>query len=87
MDRAELHAIRSGPWKLHIRQREPVNYSKWFDLEQPDLYHLEHDVGELHDVAAKNPDVVKDLMERLEQHRSSIENVTDQLAIPIVQPK
>ena len=57
--RAELHAIRSGKWKLHIKQREPVNYGKGVELEKPELYDLAADISEAHDVARFFPEVSK----------------------------
>jgi arylsulfatase A-like enzyme len=53
-------AIRSGPWKLHVRlARRP--------LAAPQLYNLDHDVGETRDVAADHPDVVERLAARLRE--------------------
>lgn len=43
----KLEAVRQGPWKLH--------------LEKGKLYHLEKDIGEAQDVAAANPEVVRNL--------------------------
>ncbi len=43
----ELEAVRSGPWKLHLKKGE--------------LYNLESDVAEAHDVAAANAEVVQRL--------------------------
>jgi len=39
-----LEAVRSGPWKLHLKKNE--------------LYNLDTDIGESTNVAAANPDVV-----------------------------
>ncbi len=44
-----LEAVRSGPWKLHLAGAE--------------LYDLEHDPGEAHDVAADHPALVAKLRE------------------------
>jgi Sulfatase len=77
----ELHAVRSGKWKLHL----PHPYQH---LEQaggdgkPGLYvsqeqelalfDLEKDVGETTNVAGKNPDVVKKLMTFVERARADL---------------
>jgi len=80
---AELHAVRSGPWKLHIKMREPINYGKEVQLEQPELYHLERDLAESFNVAAQNPDVVQRLKMRMQEHQADIEPHEDLLAIPL----
>jgi len=60
-----LEAVRSGPWKLALvsqneRKRDiPYKPDPKF---VPHLYNLETDIGERHDVAAKNPAVVKRLL-------------------------
>ena len=79
--RAEIHAVRRGPWKLHIKQRQPVNYGRAVELAKPELYHVEHDFGEERDLAAKHQNLVDELEKLIQQHRASIEPVTDQLAI------
>ena len=66
--RAELHAIRSGKWKLHIKQRDPVNYGKAVVPEQPELYDLAADISEKYDVARDYPEVVADLQAKLKAH-------------------
>jgi arylsulfatase A len=43
----KLEAVRSGPWKL--------------DLRESKLYNLDKDIGEATDVAKDNPEVVKKL--------------------------
>ncbi|MDP1560982.1 MAG: sulfatase-like hydrolase/transferase [Pirellulaceae bacterium] len=78
--RAKLHAVRVGPYKLHVHQRQPLNYGQSRDLETPELYHVEHDVSEQFDIAAEHPQVVAQLLERLQAHQASIEPVPDQLA-------
>jgi len=53
-----LQAVRSGDWKL-VR----------FLGETPELYNLRLDIGEEHNVAAKNPDVVPGLIALLDSAR------------------
>lgn len=79
---AELHAVRSGPWKLHLKQREPVNYSKQVTLAKPELYQVEHDISEAFNVADKYPDVVERLLKLSADHKADIEPHPDMLAIP-----
>ena len=74
----ELHAIRSGRWKLHLRHPyrslesagrdgSPGKYvRKEIELS---LFDLEKDLGESVDVAPHHPDVVARLMQYVEQAR------------------
>ncbi|MEM1442482.1 MAG: sulfatase, partial [Verrucomicrobiota bacterium] len=72
--RAELHAIRSGKWKLHLKQREPIQYGRAVELEMPELYDLVADISEAHNVAEAHPEVVEELMEKVQSH---LENTAD----------
>ena len=78
--RAEIHAIRSGKWKLHIKQREPVNYGKAVELSEPELYDLVADISEAYNVANEYPEVVADLQSKLKAHLEDTEDsAPDQL--------
>lgn len=81
--RGKLHAVRSGPYKLHMTQREPIDYGREVTLEMPELYHLEHDEGEQFDIAGEHPDIVERLLRMASEHTASIDPVPDQLAIPL----
>lgn len=82
--RAELHAVRSGPWKLHVKQREPINYGREAPMDGPELYHLETDISEAYDVADTHPDIVKRLMKMLDAHKAdTADSLPDQLAARI----
>lgn len=81
--RAELHAVRAGPWKLHVKQREPVNYGREVVLQKPELYHLEQDISEVYNVAEQHPDVVQRLLAMIQTHQADIEPHEDMLAIPL----
>ncbi len=81
--RAELHAYREGPWKLHVKQREPVNYGRAVELDAPELYHVEHDISEKYNVANRHPEIVQRLLSSMAQHQADITPVPDQLAIPL----
>jgi arylsulfatase A len=82
---AELHAVRSGPWKLHVKMREPVNYGKEVVLAKPELYHLERDISESYNVADQHPDIVERLLKLMKTHESDIEPHEDMLAIPLTE--
>ena len=80
----ELHAVRSGSWKLHIQQRQPVHYGNLVEMEAPELYHLEADISEKYDRYDAEPDVVVELQAKIEQHLKDVEGSTpDQLGIRI----
>jgi len=72
--RGELHAVRSGKWKLHIRQRAPINYSK-IKLEFPELYNLESDISEKYNLYDQYPGVVKQLQTMIENHENDLTDV------------
>lgn len=61
--RNTIEAVRSGHWKLHIRKD---------DQEIQELYNLESDVGETQNVYDQHPDIVKDLMAKIEACRQDI---------------
>jgi arylsulfatase A len=77
----ELHAVRSGKWKLHLphpyqslavagKDGAPGKYArKQIELS---LYDLEADPQETTDVSAANPDVVRKLMEFVERAREDL---------------
>jgi arylsulfatase A-like enzyme len=69
--RGQILAIRAGPWKLHLR-RGPEGESP-SRLAQPELYNLDTDVAEAHDVAGEHPDVVANLEALSVTVRGSIE--------------
>ncbi len=79
----ELHAVRSGPWKLHV----PHNYRSIEDarLATPDfagsytskaielsLFNLTEDIGETTNVAADHPEIVKRLLTYIEAGRKDL---------------
>ncbi len=80
-NRGELHAARSGPWKLHIKQREPVNYGKEVILENPELYNLETDISEKYECAEIYPDKVSELLGIIQRHQQDVKDtLPDNLA-------
>lgn len=80
-NRGELHAVRSGPWKLHLIQREPVNYGKIAPMDHPELYHLEADISEKYELSASFPEMVAQLKEMAETHQADMKDaLPDNLA-------
>jgi len=81
---SELHAVRSGNWKLHIQQRKPVHYGNIVEMEAPELYHLEADISEKYDKAKDKPEIVEQMLKIIEEHLVDVEGSTpDQLEIRI----
>ena len=79
-NRGVLHAVRSGPWKLHFLQNDPINYGKVFTLEKPELYNLEKDISEAYEVADTHPDIVEHLIQKAEMHKlHTADSLPDQL--------
>lgn len=81
--RAKLHAVRSEDHKLHVVQRDSINYGREIKLAKPELYHVNHDVSEQFDIADKNPAIVEKLQKMMAAHESDIDPVPDQLVIPL----
>jgi arylsulfatase A-like enzyme len=76
-----LHAVRSGPWKLHFAHEyvrpEPQGSGgqpgKVLTLHTPQaLYNLESDVSEKHDVSSLNPEIVARLQALAEKARTEL---------------
>ncbi|QDU35987.1 Arylsulfatase [Maioricimonas rarisocia] len=57
----DLQAVRSGPWKLHVRAGKPVA-----------LYNLNDELAEKTDVRDGNQDVVERLLEQIEAFEADI---------------
>jgi arylsulfatase A-like enzyme len=71
-NQGELRAVRKGRWKLHISVNSALAVRKPFTkADPPQLYDLDNDIQEEWDVAARNPDVVKDLLAVIATHRAS----------------
>jgi arylsulfatase A-like enzyme len=74
-----LQAVRKGKWKLHLpRTAKDQPYwgsgkkGSFVTLDQPFLINLESDVGEKHNVAANNPEVVGTLLKEAERIRAEL---------------
>ncbi len=72
-DSWNLQCARQGPWKLHVSRynsfpwtAEPVGGRVNLPLPHPELYNLEEDPDESYDVAGDNPQVVSDILTRMQ---------------------
>jgi len=80
----KLHAARSGPWKLHFIQREPINYGREVPMDHPELYHLEQDISEAYDVSAHQPEIVEQLTRLADAHlEDTADSLPEQLSAKI----
>ncbi|MEM7370218.1 MAG: sulfatase [Bacteroidota bacterium] len=73
--RATLHAVRQGKWKLHVQQREEINYGKVVLLDKPELYNVEADISEKYDKATAEPGKVAELQQLMKRHQKTMVDV------------
>lgn len=65
---SNLEAVRVGKWKLHVAKSGVLG-----DVEEMlELYDLEVDIGEEHDLAADHPEVVAELQAHLDRARADL---------------
>ena len=70
--RANLQAVRSGPWKLHFARQQRTR-GQQEPTQLPDrLYNLDNDIGESKNVAEQHPEVVAKLKELAETARTEL---------------
>lgn len=71
-----LKAVRSGPWKLAVAPQSLGMgiRERAADLQtsEPRLYNLDEEIGEVTNVAAKHPEVVANLLKKIEEMRADI---------------
>lgn len=80
-NRGRLQAVRSGPWKLHFYQNEPVNYGQFHKLDKPELYHLEKDISEAYEVADRHPEILETLTQKAKAHKQdTADSLPEQLS-------
>jgi arylsulfatase len=72
--RGNLHAVRQGKWKLALPDRKQFHgYAPdRSPVTSPQLYDLESDVSEKHDVADRHGDVVRQLLDLAERARADL---------------
>ena len=74
----ELHAVRSGPWKLFVSLEEFDRHPHFAPGEgaKPLLFNVVEDVGSTRNVAAEHPEVVERLMKLAEEGRTDLSENT-----------
>ncbi len=68
----ELHAVRKGPWKLHLRTSSQTGIQH-FGGKAPLLFNLDIDPSEQYDLADAQPERVKELLAVAEAHKKAVE--------------
>jgi arylsulfatase A-like enzyme len=79
----EIFAARAGPFKAHYVTQSGFGGDPPVRPDPPLLYQLEDDPGERFDVAARHPEALERIRQRVEAHRATIRPVPDQLAVPL----
>jgi arylsulfatase A-like enzyme len=70
LEHSGMVAIRKGPWKLIPARPQPPNAKR--QIGGPvELYNLAQDAGETKNVAAENPEIVRELSAMLDKQRAS----------------
>jgi arylsulfatase A-like enzyme len=73
-----LEAVRSGRWKLVLPRPEHPKWTGWSGrfhgsgIESPELYDLDGDKSEARNVSDKHPEIVKQLMTKIEHARADL---------------
>ncbi len=75
-----VYAIREGAYKAHLTTQPAFELDQTVTQHEPPLlYHLGHDPGERHDLAAQHPEVVSQLLDTLAGERERLTYGEDQL--------
>jgi len=69
----KLHAIRKGPWKLHIKTSSQTG-TDYFEGKLPLLFNLNIDPSERWEVSEANPDVVADLHSEIAKYEEKLKS-------------
>lgn len=78
---ATLYAVRKENFKAHyITEGAYGQFEERQVLNQPLLFDLSTDPSERHDVADRHPDILVQLEKMMDEHRSTLTEVKDQLA-------
>lgn len=67
----QLMAVRKGPWKLHVKTYSQLGL-EYFDGKLPLLFNLHTDPSEKYDLADRNPEVVSQLLELIDEHTDTV---------------
>ena len=79
---AQLWAARKGPWKMHYITRSAYVGDQPVMHIPPALYHLDRDPGERFNVAADEPEVLREIQAMVDAHKEELVKAPSQLDIP-----
>ncbi len=68
----ELHAVRSGKWKLHLKTSSQTGINYFAEAGLPLLFNLEEDPSEKYDLSEDFPSIVDRLMTLAEEHTEQV---------------
>jgi arylsulfatase A-like enzyme len=75
-----IFAARKGDYKLYFYKNNPMGYPGEMEkLESYRLFNLQHDPSERFNLADKYPEVVKEIEEMVQNHKSKVVPVKSQL--------
>lgn len=78
----EVYAARLGNYKAHFSTKSAYGTDPVVKPEVPELYDLGVDPGEQYNIAAKHPEVIEQIRQRMKAHEATIKPVENQLEKP-----
>ncbi len=79
---AQLWAARKGPWKMHYMTQSAYVGDQPVMHIPPALYHLDRDPRERFNVAADEPEVLREIQAMVDAHKDELVKAPSQLDIP-----
>ena len=76
-----LMAVRKGPWKVHLMTQNAYGQKDPLKHDPPQLYHLEHDPGEKHEMGKQHPEVIADILLEIKKHQQALKPAPSQLEL------
>ncbi|WP_247235545.1 sulfatase [Telluribacter sp. SYSU D00476] len=81
-----IFAARKGDYKLYFYSNDPKGYPQKLEkLEKYQLFNLQHDPSERYNVADKNPQIIKEIVDMVEKHKAGVAPVKSNLEKRITQ--
>ncbi len=72
----QLHAVRKGKWKLHVKTNSQTG-NDYFNGKIPLLFNLDSDPSEQYDLTEAHPEIVSDLLSEIEKQFEFVEKHPD----------